>query len=429
MTNERGVWLTTCAVIVVVVAGLWILSPAGQPTRFERGRSSLNVRPPGTAAIARATERFGVPVARRRTPLVDADPLGGVIVLIQPAVPLSPRELDAVLGWTEAGGRLVYVPHFAGNTDREDAEHEPRGTLLARLGLVLAGDVGEETGGPLAAVARQKLGQPPNTETVRDTAVWREHPLTAGLSEWTPRRFFAPRRGQRPSDSVSMDTLAVLSGGPYAGAPAAGIVQTGDGRILVIADAADLANQAAATSPLPTLFIRAAREWTAAGDTLFFAEFHQGLTEVSASDVLFSFLRDTGPGRALFQVGLVALLAVAVGGLRFGVPADPPAPERRSPLEHVTALANLYSRAGARETAATLLVTPLAKVARRPAPRTGAEALELVSLLARRKRGRADRERAPLRDLRAAMQSDPPDLAGIAKHTDRLVHLARHGVG
>jgi hypothetical protein len=77
-------------------------------------------------------------------------------------------------------------------------------------------------------------------------------------------------------------------------------------------------------------------------------------------------------------VGILVLLLYA---RRFGSPLPDPRARRRSPLEHVEALAGAYRQAGAKRTARRLLVAGLARRLGRRPPRDEAAGAELLDRL------------------------------------------------
>ena len=68
---------------IALGAGLasYLARPAGR-TALDVKRSSFRTTPDGVAAFARGLERFGRPAAPRLTPLADAGPLPGALVLL-----------------------------------------------------------------------------------------------------------------------------------------------------------------------------------------------------------------------------------------------------------------------------------------------------------------------------------------------------------
>ena len=88
-----------------------------------------------------------------------------------------------------------------------------------------------------------------------------------------------------------------------------------------------------------------------------FDEFHHGFgAQPGTMRAIAQYLGGTGSGHLLFQLlgaGLVLLLAAAPRDIP---PTDPGRIERRSPLEHVDALARAYAQVAATRTAATRLL-------------------------------------------------------------------------
>ena len=172
------------------------------------------------------------------------------------------------------------------------------------------------------------------------------------------------------------------------------------------------------------LAVRAALAYTSEADTVFFDEFHQGIQgDRTRAEVLRDFFMGSPGGRTLLHLVAVCFLVLACLGLRFGAPTPavaPPDLERRSPLEHVSALGDLYRKAGADNTAALLLVARLARTARHVPPRTPDEADTLLQKL-----DVGAGANTPLSRARRGLGANPPDLAAIANGVDE--HLAARG--
>ena len=395
-----------CVILAVgLVAGYATQPPGARAT--EVVRSSLRTTPDGVAALARAIERLGRHVEPRITPLADADPVRGTTVLLQPHAFPSPREVSALLNAVRAGGTLLYVPRYRVRDNRPI-----RWPLMDSLGILFR---------------RRPLG-----ETMRDEpgleARWADHDLTAGLPE--PRLVAHALGLDSRADSTASpalplrtaDTLMTVvdeDGTEWIGAA---VLAAGAGRAVILSDAEPLSNEHAGDDALAVLAVRAALAHTPASDTVFFAEYHQGIRgSLTAAQVVANFFFGSPGGLALLHLVAVSLLFLAVSGTRFGRPTPataPPDRERRSPLEHVSALGALYRKADARGTAALLLLARLARSTRRPPPHDMNEADALLRVL-----GPQNDTDTPLARARQALHADPIDLTAIAAGIDD--HLSR----
>ncbi len=436
--------------IAVVTLLLGLTAIAFRPSGFaaqDVRRSALRTTPDGVAGLHRAIARLGPPTATRVTPLVDADPLRGTLVMLQPVRRPSPREVRELLDWVRSGGTLIHAP-------REDSP------ILDSLGLVRrtlvedgdsagargdAADDGERpteapdrvTGADPAATGEEEQVAP--VPDLANSPLWSDgHPLTEGLATARPARYaIAPDTASEddedegaedgigndeepPPDPVPHHPLLLTvpdSGGHRW--TAAALIPLGEGRIIAFADAEPLSNRLADEAPLAVLAVRAALAWTSPGDSVFFDEFSQGLgASRSPVRATADFLIGTPAGRTSLHLGLVVLLAFFCAGVRFGAPLAPANDARRSALEHVTALAAVYESAQARETAAVLLLGHLARESRLPPPHDLAEAERLLARL----EDRTTRPE-PLLLIRRGLEANPVNLIlvaqGIDDHTQR----------
>lgn len=314
-----------------------LLAPPPSQVALDFRLSTLRTTPDGARALYETASALGVPVGRRMTPLVGAGPIRGPLVLLQPVQPLSPAETDSILAWVEAGGRLILAP-------------SPWSDLHNELGLSLSYADGAAA-------------------TVRGS-----HPWTAGVDslgpvEWT----FDTDHGGDP-------TIVPLVVEPNTGGLVVGLVRRGDGEVLVIADGQLLSNDRIAAGGLAPVAIRAAAAWTTAGDTLWFDEYHHGQRGGSPYGALIAVLARGGVGETVGQLLLVAVLALAPAVIRFGAPRAARADPRRSRLEHVDAVGEVYRRAGAEDVARRRLVVGLARRIGRDRPLPGEESAFLDRL-------------------------------------------------
>lgn len=416
-----GVLAGIAVVTLLLALTAFALRPSGS-TAGDVRRSALRATPDGVAGLYRAIARLGPPTATRVTPLVDAEPLRGTLVMFQPVRRPSPREVHELLEWVRGGGTLIHAPR-------------PASPILDSLGLVRRtlpeeGDAGEEA-----------PGTPPDPE-LDDGPIWRgDHPLTAGLPTARAARYaIAPDTasdeneeggqaedeadaGERPGPPPVTHDPLLLSAPDSAGQRWAVVVSIPlrEGRIISFADAEPLSNGFAGEAPLAVLAVRAAIAWTNPGDSVFFDEFSQGLgASRSPARATMDFLIGTPVGRASLHLAAVVLLAFLCAGLRFGAPLAPAGGPGRSALEHVTALAAVYENAQARETAAVLMLGRLARAANLPPPRDLAEAERLLARLEKR----TGRLRA-LRLIRRGLAASPVDLIQVARGIDNHTRRRR----
>ena len=145
-------------------------------------------------------------------------------------------------------------------------------------------------------------------------------------------------------------------------APAAAGFPLGAGRVVVVSDPDMLRNDVLRVCKWGLDVVTARMlDFLAAGEPrrarLIFDEYHQGFgTHPGTLRAIIVYLSRVPSGHVLLQgmlAGLVLLLAL---GPRALPPHDVERVERRSPLEHVDALANAYSRVGATRTATARLL-------------------------------------------------------------------------
>lgn len=402
-----GVLAAIAVVTLLLVVTAFALRPSGSSARDVR-RSALRTTPDGVAGLYRAIARLGPPTAIRVTPLVDAGPLRGTLVMLQPVRPPSPREVHELLEWVRGGGTLIHAPR--------------RGSpILDSLGLVRRtlleeGDSAEASGASPAA-------------ELDDGPLWSaEQPLAEGLPVARAARYaIAPDTASEENEEVDdadeepgADPVPhhplLLSAPDSAGHrwAVAVSIPLREGRIVSFADAAPLSNRFAGEAPLAVLAVRAAIVWTNPGDSVFFDEFSQGLgASRSPARATVDFLIGTPVGRASLHLGVVVLVAFFCAGLRFGAPLAPAGGPGRSSLEHVTALAAVYESAHARETAAVLMLGRLARTAHLPPPHDLRDAERLLERLEKR----TARPRA-LRLIRRGLSANPLDLTRVAQGID-----------
>lgn len=467
--NRKPGWRSRPLFWICVILGAGAL--AGYLTRPQGSRatdvvrSSLRTTPDGVAALSRAISRLGRHTAPRFTPMADADPLRGTIAIVQPRAIPSPRETEALLERVRSGGTLLYVPAarsagpissplmiglgiwFRSPPVTDSAEVRWGNHFLVdglslpdslRYGFrpipweepadSLRADVEAEAGGADEDARRQgdsvKADSAGSDSAAAGSAGALSAEAQADLQEALDSLRARMERGGIPGvdDAGPPEPLLTVTDSAGTELMAAALFRVGEGRIVVLAEARPLANGKAGDSPLAILAVRAALAYTDEADTVFFDEFHQGITGGrTRARVLADFFLGSPGGLTLSHVALICFLFLACKGLRFGIPNTAVAPadrERRSPLEHVSALGDLYRKAGASNTAALLLLSPLASAARLPPPRDLDEAAALIGEV----RARGGRQ-AALDRVQNGLDAQPVDLTLIAAGVDE--HLAR----
>jgi hypothetical protein len=385
------------ALIAIVGVLAIVASPAQDGGDTDVRASTFHDGESGARALYLALERLGVGVDRRMAAYVDADVLRGPLVLMAPAEPPTPAELRALRAWVEGGGTLFYVAR-------------PGDSTLKELGLALV------------SLAPDSLGAVARARWQGRTATPAMHPAVQGTG---PVRGFRWAFADTSAawDRYGPDPVLTTSGGDATVLA----FRMGEGGVVAWSDPEPLRNRSLRESGAAHAFARMAAMSVsrgdtlraAAGDTLRFDEYHQGYRDGgSAAGATLRFLREEPAGHAALQLGMAGMLLLLAAGWRFGAPVPPPPARRRSPLEHVEALAGAYRQAGARATARRLLLAGLARRLGRPGPRDAREEGELLERLGTRLP--AGREAASAVRGEWA-RGDRADLVALSRDVDRLL--------
>jgi hypothetical protein len=351
--------------VLLIVALALLTGKKAQGGAFDPRPSTYLSTPMGARALIETMRQLQLPVARRMEPFADAGPLRGPLAVLAPSMEPSGEELHALAQWVRGGGTLIYAARASsGFRAAEDA--------LDTLGLGLVA-LGRDT--VVMAVAVRRVGAVATAEA---------GPLTEGVGTVDGfRRGFA-------AGSRSLSRATVLASSR--GRPVVVDFRMGKGRVIAWSDALPLVNARMKTSRAATLFVRTAAD-AAGGKPLWFDEYHHGFQ--SGAGVVrgtVRFLLGDRWGHAALQVTVALLGVLLLFGRRFGAPLPPPPLRRRSPLEHVEALAGAYQQAGARDTARRLVLAGLARrLGRRAAPTPAAEGEMLRRLSAHPTAGGAAR--------------------------------------
>jgi hypothetical protein len=320
----------------VALVGAALLGKTSAPSGALRDPrpSTLLSGPRGASALAAALEKLGARVEWWRRPLFglsesirpDADV---ALVILEPAASLSDGEEAEVWNWVRAGGCLIVagrsaVEHGFGvavvyETERESEGHE---------GLAVSLPAGIETLPPLRAVLAR-----------------------AGPAPGAPAHLPVER----------VDTLLLASNRRPV---AERITVTGGGEVLVLADVSWLDNASLKRTDVGALVI----PWLLQTGARRFVvdEYHQGFGRRGAIFVAaWDWLQRSPAGWMMLQLAVVGLVTLVVAAVRFGPALHRIERRRRSPLEHLDALAAGLERAGGAQTATDLLARGLRRRLRR----------------------------------------------------------------
>jgi hypothetical protein len=322
--------------------------------------STLVSGPRGARAVYDVLARLGRPQARRRRPLFDLgdDPRAGaaLLVVLDPPHALDPAELDAVVAFVERGGAVLAAGAGGGITPCAGWRTER---------------------------AAPRWGD--SVSVVAPPAAWR---LPLARHVLAPRRADTTEAADLPRLPGRVGAIAATHCARLAATAADTVLHLADGRpvilrlryagggqVALVADAAYVANRAwrdtdAAFVVLPlltpgaltpgALSPGALTPGASPGGLVIWDEYHQGEAQGgSLGRAVGAWLVGTPLGLGLLQLALVALVALAVAAVRFGPAQAVLERRRRSPLEHLEALAAGLEGAAGVETAVGLVAAGL----------------------------------------------------------------------
>jgi hypothetical protein len=406
---ERRFSLTSPWAVGALLALLLVLSVLFAPADGRRGDARLSARnhgPMGASGLQEAVHRLGWRTELATSVWPARLDSGVVYLVLDPPVPLTAGETHRLLNAVRAGAGLLLVPQ--------------RGTALAdSLGVAPSNGAG--------VLSPRETPNCTDAQNRRGALDW---PRGEVLSLWVEAR--PPRlvdtvsfAGVIPPPRLigeSVGTRRVSNDRPL---PASVGFPLGRGRVAVVADPDLLRNDVLrvcewgmAVAAVRTL------EWLSDGRArrLVFDELHHDPTlQAHPIAAVRRWLTGSPPGRMLLQGAAAAVVLLLAAGARAITPRPRTRVERRSPLEHVTALARAYEDAGATRLAARRLVHGL----RRRHPRLAAAPDDATML-------RMAAERAPAAASAAAMLRDAVDhpvpagaLPDVAQAVTTLDHQLR----
>jgi len=348
--HRRRIAFAVLAAAIVLVA---LLTPEDTGGRTGDARlTSRSTGPQGAAALFELAGRLGWQPRQR---LTDSIPLGdttSVHLVLDPPIAPSAIETHEILDRVRRGAGLVFV--LGGGPL---ADSLGLGSTVPRAGSVVgAAQLIVGSSGALVADDTASCGD-------RDEG-W----LSAGLPFWPDRQthILALRwRGHEPSGSRTLATVRTVNGIAGNQLPAVIGFPLERGRVVVAADPDLLRNDVlrvcrwGADVAAVRMLEYASEDAPGGGrrERLVFDEYHQGYGEQPGTvRGIVTYLRRTASGHLVLQWAAAGLLLLLAIGPRLLPPRATERIERRSPLEHVDALARAYRAVGATRTATTRLL-------------------------------------------------------------------------
>ncbi|HEY8311017.1 MAG TPA: DUF4350 domain-containing protein [Gemmatimonadaceae bacterium] len=312
--------------------------------------SSYSAGPGGTRGLYELLERIGFSTSRNEKALSTPPDSASTYVLIAPAQPLTSFEENRLLGAVRNGSVLVFTWDSQTLADSLGFDlSSPSNEFYTLAQAVVAGGNPDAPDSPLDATTVFRASVPiaatvtSRTPTGNQAFLWLD-----------PSRF--RHRSERAPETTALDSVrrpALVLGHKF-----------GRGYAIAVAPADILMNQALRQS-LPAIAIVRAIQYANSSlgrrsNRVVFDEYHHGLgNHADMVAAIEHALGATPLGRVTLEVlaaAIVLLLAFAVRPL---APVSVPPVSRRSPIEHVGALAHAYSRVHARALGAQRLVRGL----------------------------------------------------------------------
>ena len=389
----------TALAFFLIVAILFTPNAVGDDTRGSL--STLAYDRGGARGWYEGAKRLGWRVMRRTERFRGALDTAAVYVVLSPDIEPTAAEVGSLLAAVRAGAGLIVSPYPG--SPLADSLHVHRGAMEPFGFKVTGGNFtpaklpashrssDNEEGADSAADAavsdtvteRQVLAatdtisfDPDEVESAEDTVDWESADTGQDASEHVQGRMILPKevadydrrvrfaltaRRTLPEDTVVF--LGVLTTDKLAlrRRPAVLGIPMGRGRVVAVGDPWIVRNQLLDEDKLVILPQRML-EWSAPSPNarVVFDEYHHGMgRHASVIGAMKRALSATPVGRVALQVMLAGLVLLIALGTRPIPPRPRMRVERRSPFEHVGALARAYSQIGATRLAARRLVRGL----------------------------------------------------------------------
>lgn len=320
--SRAGRFLTPTGVITLVgiVVVLFLLLVPQDTSESGPFLDSHSTGPRGARGLYDVLRRLGYRVSRDTSGMSRNLDSSATYVILSPVVPLTDVDVNSLLAVTRRGATLI----LAGAPQQ----------LIDSLGFTLH---------PIPAF-----------ETVNNTVISGgtpapAPPMAGSMPQFIPISWtVTPDSATRDSIPPFLwledlpDSLAVIAGRRF-----------GAGHAVVVSDPEILANRVLRDGR-PAIAVVHALEWSAgerAGTSMrrvVFDEYHHGFgTHADVVGTVWYALTGTPAGRMVLQGAAAALVLILAVGARPIAPVSTGTIQRRSPLEHVDALAHAYMRVNA----------------------------------------------------------------------------------
>jgi hypothetical protein len=356
---EVGLALLLATAIGIAV---WAANRTPKPPEQDFRASTFLSGPQGSKALYDVLARLGRPVQRRRTPFftLDQDSLRApaLLVLLNPPMPLQAAELEQLARYIKEGGSVLAAGNGAGllrctgwrlRPERWSADSvavRPAAGFDGKLPRVARVLTPRKMEGSAADRLRRLVKRQPIEEDPCETLL----------------------ASERDTLLTAIDGRPVILRLRYAGG----------GSITFAADVGWFTNRLWRDTDVPLALLPLFAAPTGRRGRIIVDEYHQGFgrDQGSITGLTWDWLREAPAGWAILQLTAVALIWLAVTAVRFGPPREVVERRRRSPLEHLEALAAGLESASAADTSVQRLVTGL----RRRLSRAGGAPMESGNL-------------------------------------------------
>ncbi len=338
---SRLAWALRPRVALPVLTGLLVLAvlvtPQSAPIQPDLRLTTYSSSAGAASGIYDIARELGWRPERRTAPIAADLDTGAVYAVLAPPNPITPPEAHALLDAVRGGAGLMYVVSDSGALeDSLQVNRSDSGFSMTRVPKAIASQCAHDNVANMLDWFREGVHL---YRLVAHRAVTYDMPVFVTVDRPGPSAEHLPTE------------------------PAAFGFTLGRGRVVVYSDPDLLRNDVVRVCRWDIgRRVVESLNWVAGGrrQALVFDEYDQGYgSQPSMWRVSRQFLFGSVVGRAFAQAIGAALVLMLALGVRPIPPRDVPRIERRSPLEHVTALARAYERINATRLVARRLAAGL----------------------------------------------------------------------